>query len=262
MPYESLTCPNCGSGDCQEVKPGTHFCNYCDNVFRHVSPGKEADVIGCGLKLDSGKACALPPIGRCRTCGEPFCGSHQARVGEVLTHYSEDRFVMGSPYPDWCSPCRTAELVTPILERKQRAAEAEAEQRHVRQEQRKSAPAALGAYGFEKLAKPRTETYKVFEARSFGRDRWLERSRSLEPAVPIGDLRWRISGMEYHYRDGIRVDKDVFLPTGITESDQIVLMNPNDAGGGDLRTEFDGHASVGEALWNVLSKHGVHQAGS
>jgi hypothetical protein len=38
MPFEALSCPNCGSGDVQEVKPGTYFCNHCDFVFKHVDP--------------------------------------------------------------------------------------------------------------------------------------------------------------------------------------------------------------------------------
>jgi thiol-disulfide isomerase/thioredoxin len=257
IPFESLSCSRCGSSDVQEVKPETYFCNHCDNVFRYVSPSQMASGVGCELKLASGKTCGLPPIGRCRTCGKAFCGSHQARVGAGLTHSSEGRFLGGSAYPDWCSPCRTAELVTPILERNQKAAAAEAEQRRARQERHKKALAALHAYGFEKLARPRTETFNVFEKRRFGRDRWQERSRSLEPAVPLGNLSWTISEWPRH-PDATVTHKDGFYPTGLTKSGQIVLMEPKD---GRFETAaFDGHAAIGEALWNVLEQHGIREA--
>lgn len=230
--------------------------------------------VGCQKPLPSGDLCDISAIGRCRACGEAFCLTHQARVGAGLTHYSqtkvrlevearfdaEARFSEGSAYPDWCSACRAAELVTPIVERQQKAEADEAEQRRTRQDRLNKAFAALHAYGFEKLAKPRRETWEVLEKRAFGRQRPQERSRALESAVPIGNLRWRVRGLEYHYRDATRVDKDEYYATGITESDQTVLMEPRDGGG--LKTEFDDHAAVGEALWRVLEQHGVREADS
>jgi hypothetical protein len=38
VPFESLSCTNCGSGDVQEVKPDTYFCNNCEQVFKYVEP--------------------------------------------------------------------------------------------------------------------------------------------------------------------------------------------------------------------------------
>jgi hypothetical protein len=72
MPYESLRCPKCGSGDCQEVKPGTHFCNYCDNVFKYVSPAATGGgVAACAT-------CGVVAVGLCLTCNRHFCRGHQA----------------------------------------------------------------------------------------------------------------------------------------------------------------------------------------
>jgi hypothetical protein len=36
MPFEGIACTYCGSGDFQEVKPETYFCNNCDRVFKYV----------------------------------------------------------------------------------------------------------------------------------------------------------------------------------------------------------------------------------
>jgi hypothetical protein len=49
MPFESLSCPRCGSGDVQEVKPETYFCNHCDNVFKYVRPSRPGSASGCEI---------------------------------------------------------------------------------------------------------------------------------------------------------------------------------------------------------------------
>lgn len=87
MPYESLTCPKCGSADCQEVKPDTHFCNHCDNVFRYVAPaGASGGAAAC-------TTCGVLAVGRCATCSQAFCASHQGRYG-------------GTVFFDQCATCR------------------------------------------------------------------------------------------------------------------------------------------------------------
>jgi hypothetical protein len=144
------------------------------------------------------------------------------------------------------------------LERQKKTAAAEAEQRRARQERRKKALAALHAHGFERLATSRTETWQVWEKRTFGRQRLHERSRVLDSAVLLGNLRWRVGGWD-DKRD-VSIHEDRFYATGLTKSGQIVLMDPNDGRG--LGVEFDDHAAVGEALWNVLEQHGVREAGS
>ncbi|HUN37261.1 MAG TPA: hypothetical protein VMU95_35125 [Trebonia sp.] len=40
MPFEAITCTHCGSGDVKEVKPGTYFCDHCEQVFKYVDPAK------------------------------------------------------------------------------------------------------------------------------------------------------------------------------------------------------------------------------
>jgi hypothetical protein len=74
MPYESLACPKCGSGDCQEVKPGTHFCNHCDNVFRLVPSSAVSGSIGACA------TCGVIAAGLCLSCNRYFCHVHQAVV--------------------------------------------------------------------------------------------------------------------------------------------------------------------------------------
>jgi hypothetical protein len=111
MPFESLSCQRCGSGDLQEVKPETYFCNHCDSVFKYVSPNRAGSAGGCEVLADR-RPCGVQAIGRCRSCQRAFCGTHQARIGtgpeDCLT--SEDRYSPGSAYPDWCAACRAAEL--------------------------------------------------------------------------------------------------------------------------------------------------------
>jgi hypothetical protein len=115
MPFESLSCSRCGSGDVQEVKPETYFCNHCDNVFRYVRPGRAGAAGGCEIPAE-GLACGVPAIGRCRSCQRAFCLTHQARVGEDLHDRldSERRYAPGTGYPDWCTACRAAEVYVPI----------------------------------------------------------------------------------------------------------------------------------------------------
>ncbi len=115
MPFESLSCLRCGSGDVQEVKPETYFCTHCDNVFKYVRPSRTGATGGCEIPAE-GPDCGVPAIGRCRSCQRAFCITHQARVGEGLRDCldSELRYVPGTCYPDWCIACRDAELYVPI----------------------------------------------------------------------------------------------------------------------------------------------------
>lgn len=112
MPFESLLCPRCGSGDAQEVKPGTYFCNHCDNVFKYVSPRRTGSSGGCEVLVEE-RSCGVPALGRCRSCQRAFCLTHQARVG-VERLVSEDRYRPGSAYSDWCTACRTAEFYAAV----------------------------------------------------------------------------------------------------------------------------------------------------
>jgi hypothetical protein len=111
MPFESLSCQNCGSTDFQEVKPETYFCNHCESVFKYVRPNRTGSAGGCDV-LVGGSHCGIPATGRCRTCRRAFCGTHVARVGKGFDDRltSESSYPVGSAYPDWCSRCRAIEL--------------------------------------------------------------------------------------------------------------------------------------------------------
>lgn len=110
MPYESLTCPKCGSGDCQEVKAGTHFCNHCDNVFKYVHPmATSGGVAACAT-------CGVVAVGLCLTCERYFCQGHQAV--EFRTRYT-----------DLCASCLTERHKKHQAELTQQLAEAEARSR-------------------------------------------------------------------------------------------------------------------------------------
>jgi hypothetical protein len=111
MPFESLSCQNCGSTDLQEVKPGTYFCNHCESVFKYVRPNQTRSTGGCDV-LVGGSPCGIPATGRCRTCQRAFCGTHVARVGKGSDDQlvSESAYGVGSAYPDWCARCRAIEL--------------------------------------------------------------------------------------------------------------------------------------------------------
>jgi hypothetical protein len=113
MPFESLSCPRCGSGSLQEVKPETYFCNHCDNVFKHVSPSRAGSTGGCELP-EEGRPCGVPAIGHCRTCHRAFCLTHQARAARGLENLLDSESGSAAAafrgYIDWCAACRTAEF--------------------------------------------------------------------------------------------------------------------------------------------------------
>jgi hypothetical protein len=66
MPFEGIACTNCGSGDFQEVKPSTYFCNNCDQVFKYVDPTR---ITVAPSFCDHGN----PVDARCQVCGTGMC---------------------------------------------------------------------------------------------------------------------------------------------------------------------------------------------
>lgn len=68
MPYEAPTCPDCGSTDVQEVKPGTYFCNYSESVFKYVDPSR--------LRVEHSPSfcwCGNPIQVQCQLCKTEMC---------------------------------------------------------------------------------------------------------------------------------------------------------------------------------------------
>jgi hypothetical protein len=71
MPVEAITCTGCGSGDVQEVKPDTYFCNHCESVFKYLDPTKltvenAPAFCSCGNKIEV--QCNICHKGICREC--------------------------------------------------------------------------------------------------------------------------------------------------------------------------------------------------
>jgi hypothetical protein len=85
MSFEALACTNCGSGDVQEVKPDTYFCNHCDSVFKHVDPTKLT--VGPAFCEHGNRVevqCQVCKTGMCRSRCDIVPVSHQ-RSGIVPT---------------------------------------------------------------------------------------------------------------------------------------------------------------------------------
>jgi len=71
MPVEAITCTGCGSGDVQEVKPDTYFCNHCESVFKYLDPTKltvenAPAFCSCGNKIEV--QCNICHKGICNAC--------------------------------------------------------------------------------------------------------------------------------------------------------------------------------------------------
>lgn len=71
MPFETIACSQCGSGDVQEVKPSIYFCNHCESVFKYVDPTRltvrNAPVFcACGGAVEV--QCQVCNEGSCRSC--------------------------------------------------------------------------------------------------------------------------------------------------------------------------------------------------
>lgn len=64
-------CPDCGSGDVIELRPGRYVCRHSDTIF---------DLPHLDISIDSScqiEACSVPAEGLCSSCGRRFCKSHQ-----------------------------------------------------------------------------------------------------------------------------------------------------------------------------------------
>jgi hypothetical protein len=93
MGFDSLSCTHCGSGDVQEIKPDTYFCNHCKNVFRYVDTsqttvGDQPGFCGCGNPVEF----------RCQACKGVLCDECDT-VGQAATwalgHHQ--RFIATAP---------------------------------------------------------------------------------------------------------------------------------------------------------------------
>jgi hypothetical protein len=70
MPFETVTCPSCGSTDVQQVKPDTYFCNRSETVFKHIDPSR--------LTVSHAPSFCMhgnPVLCQCQLCGAGMCGA-------------------------------------------------------------------------------------------------------------------------------------------------------------------------------------------
>jgi len=221
MPYESLTCPKCGSGNCQEVKPGTHFCNHCDNVFKHVPPaGTSAGVAACAT-------CGVVAVGLCLTCNRYFCGGHQAVKYESVN--------WATRCGDLCIACLSAELAAKEALSRQADEKRKSEQCRIAECIR-----ILDSRGGAGL-QGRSITHREYKS-FLGISRTIEKVVQIEPAWPVGNLTWRSPE---------RWDRGEFtasVPSGITRSLTFVPLETSPYE--DRKIEVGGRYSSEEPLRN------------
>ncbi len=177
MPFESLSCTNCGSGDVQEVKPDTYFCKNCERVFKYVSPGRMAPRAGCEVLVD-GRHCGIPAIGNCATDRRAFCMTHQAR-------YRSDY-----AFADKCTSCYDLELQR--IQRMELAKVAHEERFGAAYLQNSAVP-ELRAAGVSTIELLKIE--RVWVRRSLGR------SHDEDQVTSCG-TGWLLGEFEWSYNDG------------------------------------------------------------
>lgn len=216
MSSESLSCLRCGSEDVQEVKPGTYFCNQCDNVFKYVSPHQAGSTGGCELPVVGRSCCGIPAIGRCKTCSRAYCPTHQARnlstIGLVI-----------QTYLDWCSECQ---------QQHKDDERTLAESREKRQEAERSTAAErilvlIAQFKAQPFTGARSRDYveRVAAGRAFlsGAIRYKSVTHRYEAAVPLGRLYWT-----YYVASGEWYDKpsrqSQEWATGLTRNGEFVPM--------------------------------------
>jgi hypothetical protein len=150
----------------------------------------------CEVCASEGYPTALVAINRCRTCKRPYCRSHA-----VLDTY-------GQLYGDVCTACQAAEDAQVRAEaKKKQAAKADERQRIT------ECIKTLGERGLV----ARTKEERFDKKTVFGtRNGW--RRVPIEPAWPVGTLRWKRMGDESWAAAPA-------IPSGITRSEEIVPMD-------------------------------------
>jgi hypothetical protein len=170
-------------------------------------PGMPVD---CEKPLPDGRACCVTSVGRCGTCGQAFCRSHQA-WGAL------------DPYVDLCKPCLLA------AQQARNDVEREARAEHDRQLQ----AAAANVERFKQLILsspkaqmvPRRElvglkTNHANPLRAFVGPAHKGVYKDLDPAVPIGQLTWEFRPP---YSDMQTIVHEA--ESGLTDRGKVVCMN-------------------------------------
>jgi hypothetical protein len=79
MTLEVIKCPECGSNDVFEFKPGTYLCKSSETVFKHIDPTTmriehRPDFCTCGLPIEV----------QCQLCPNTMCSYCDAIGGVIL----------------------------------------------------------------------------------------------------------------------------------------------------------------------------------
>ncbi len=93
MGVESLSCAHCGSGEVQEVKPNTYFCNHCEQVSKYIDSSRitvdvQPGFCSCGNRVEF----------QCQVCKGTICADCDV-INRVAFPYRQqsDQFILAVP---------------------------------------------------------------------------------------------------------------------------------------------------------------------
>jgi hypothetical protein len=217
MPSELLSCQHCGSGDVQEVKPETYFCNHCEEVFRYVRPNPARATGGCEVRT-AGRPCRLLAIGRCNTCSKVYCATHQA-------HNLNSIGIVIQTYRDWCVACQEQRKID-------ERALAEAKDKSDKEERAAAArriPGLIARFTAQPFKGAMSRDY--VERISVG-TKFLSASikyksvvHEYEPAVPVARLYWNYYKVSYDASYDEPKQASDKWDTGLTQAGKFVPMD-------------------------------------
>jgi len=218
----------------------------------HVSvPFMSAPAL-CEKLIPSGRACAVTAIGRCHSCGDAFCQTHQARTGGHVS----------TVFVDWCKGCQVAAATARAAEesagKAQEAARAAAEREKA--EVISSRVAVLKKILVESDRSVWQERRRHVRYRSFMGVSLPDVTEPLERAIPVGQLGWRFPLIgDYNTLDPY--GPTVSMKSGLTAAGKIVLMERGRASLTD--SDFRGvmassPAEIAERLEATARAFGIH----
>lgn len=171
---------------------------------------------GCETLLPNHKLCDVPAVGRCGTCGNAFCATHQARllnsIGVIIRTYTDSCRTCEQKQEEAATSLKSAaaaEMLRQAGRRDERIAELKklilACSQAPWQDRRK----------FVRLRTNHANPFRVFFGPAF-----VPVYAPLEPAVAIGELTWL-------YPPVPRGDSEekIGVPSGITVEGSVVVMN-------------------------------------
>jgi len=172
----------------------------------------------CEYELRDATTCGIAAIGRCRTCEQAFCATHQAR--DIARGSSAIK-----TYVDWCITCQGRHND----EVRDAATKADYESARRLEDATANLPALVSALTrtAAALVKPRDWTETISKGPGFfsPKLRYTYIAHDEEPAIPVGDFTWRYWFVP-HPRDGGSAEwKFATVMTGLTLSGNFVPMD-------------------------------------